>query len=149
MQPRRQQVDLAAGVATGWGTDLIAASDEYIDLDAGDRHAKTPFSWYPDANKLLIQLEVSADPVVHQVELAAVAEVAVHDMDDRLPEVGELLQQTLLDRGEFPAGDTGLPTPGLGGALVRRGANATSATEVPPNEGNEVRRDGRQEVIAS
>ena len=28
--------------------------------------------------------------------------------------------------GEFPAGDTGLPTPGLGGALVRRGANSTS-----------------------
>ena len=24
--------------------------------------------------------------------------------------------------GEFPAGDTGLPTPGLGGALVRQGA---------------------------
>ena len=36
--------------------------------------------------------------------------------------------------GEFPAGDTGLPTPGLGGALVRRGANTTSGTEVPPNE---------------
>jgi hypothetical protein len=44
--------------------------------------------------------------------------------------------------GEFPAGDTGLPTPGLGGALVRQGAKTTSATEVPPNEGNEVRRDG-------
>ena len=44
--------------------------------------------------------------------------------------------------GEFPAGDTGLPTPGLGGALVRQGAKATSATEVPPSEGNEVRRDG-------
>ncbi len=25
--------------------------------------------------------------------------------------------------GDFPAGDTGLSTPGLGGALVRRGAN--------------------------
>ena len=44
--------------------------------------------------------------------------------------------------GESPVGDTGLPTPGLGGALVRQGAKATSATEVPPNEGNEVRRDG-------
>ena len=48
----------------------------------------------------------------------------------------------------FPAGDTGLPTPGLGGALVRRGANITSATEVPPNDGNDVRRDGRLEVVA-
>ena len=28
---------------------------------------------------------------------------------------------------DFPVGDTGLPTPGLGGALVRRGAKATSA----------------------
>ncbi len=50
--------------------------------------------------------------------------------------------------GIIPVGDTGLPTPGLDGALVRRGANATSATEVPPSEGNEVRRDGRQEVVA-
>jgi hypothetical protein len=44
--------------------------------------------------------------------------------------------------GKFPAGDTGLPTPGLGGALVRRGAKGTSGTEVPPSEGNEVRWDG-------
>ena len=51
--------------------------------------------------------------------------------------------------GEFPAGDTGLPTPGFGGALVRRGAKRTSATEVLPHDGNEVRRDERQEVIAS
>ncbi len=49
---------------------------------------------------------------------------------------------------ENPAGDTGLPTPGLGGALVRRGANITSETEVPPNDGNGVRREGRQEVVA-
>jgi hypothetical protein len=28
------------------------------------------------------------------------------------------------------------------------GANRTSATEVPPSEGNEARRDGRQEVVA-
>ncbi len=50
--------------------------------------------------------------------------------------------------GRFPGGDTGLPTPGLGGALVRRGANVTSATEVPPSEGNEARWDGRLEVAA-
>jgi hypothetical protein len=42
----------------------------------------------------------------------------------------------------FPAGDTGLPTPGLGGSLVRQGANLTSEPEVSPNEGDEVRRDG-------
>ena len=41
-----------------------------------------------------------------------------------------------------PVGDTGLPTPGPDGALVRQGANVTSATEVPPSEGNEARRDG-------
>ena len=50
--------------------------------------------------------------------------------------------------GNFPGGDTGLPTPGLGGALVRWGANATSETEVPPNDGNGVRWDGRLEVVA-
>ena len=35
-----------------------------------------------------------------------------------------------------------------GGALVRRGANVTSETEVPPSEGNEARREERQEVVA-
>ena len=44
--------------------------------------------------------------------------------------------------GDIPEGGTGLPTPGLGGALVRRGAKTTSATEVLPNEGNEARQDG-------
>ena len=44
--------------------------------------------------------------------------------------------------GIIPVGDTGLPTPGLDGALVRQGAKLASATEVPPSEGNEVRRDG-------
>src|SRR5688572_14341425 len=47
--------------------------------------------------------------------------------------------------GNIPDGDTGLSTPGLGGSLVRRGANTTSATEVPPREGNEARREERQE----
>jgi hypothetical protein len=32
-------------------------------------------------------------------------------------------------------------------ALVRRGAKSTSATEVPPSEGNEARWDGRQEIV--
>jgi len=49
---------------------------------------------------------------------------------------------------QHPDGDTGLSTPGLVGALVRQGANRTSATEVSPSEGNEVRRDGQQEVVA-
>ena len=47
-----------------------------------------------------------------------------------------------------PGRETGSTTPGLGGALVRRGAKERVDAEVPPNEGNEVRRDGRQEVIA-
>ena len=50
--------------------------------------------------------------------------------------------------GNIPAGDTGLSTPGSGGALVRQGAKPTSDTEVSPSEGNEVRRDGQQEVVA-
>ena len=46
-----------------------------------------------------------------------------------------------------------LETPGyqlqaLAAALVRQGTKATSAPEVSPNEGNEVRRDGKQEVVA-
>jgi hypothetical protein len=44
--------------------------------------------------------------------------------------------------GESRNGDTGLPTPGLDGSLVRQGAKTTSETEVPPSEGNEVRRNG-------
>ena len=71
------------------------------------------------------------------------------NMCKRTIEVPQELGRSCRFLGKIPAGDTGSPTPGLGGALVRRGANITSATEVPPNEGNEVRRDGRQEVIAS
>ena len=56
--------------------------------------------------------------------------------------------EILLLPRQHPDGDTGLTTPGLSGALVRLGTNTTSATEVSPIEGNEVRRDGHQEVIA-
>ena len=52
------------------------------------------------------------------------------------------LGRTLFAPRRITGGDTGLPTPGLGGALVRQGAKLTSATEVPPSEGNEVRWDG-------
>ena len=64
-------------------------------------------------------------------------------------EVLQELGSSCRSLGDFPAGDTGLPTPGLGGALARQGANTTSATEVLPSEGNEARQDERQEVIAS
>ena len=66
----------------------------------------------------------------------------------RIIEIPQELGRSCYFLGRLPAGDTGLPTPGLGGALVRQGANTTSATEVSPNEGNEVRRDGQQEVVA-
>jgi hypothetical protein len=56
--------------------------------------------------------------------------------------VPQELGRTLFAPRRIPAGDTGSPTPGLGGALVRQGANSTSETEVPPSEGNEVRWDG-------
>jgi hypothetical protein len=46
----------------------------------------------------------------------------------------ELGRTLLRSSAKFPGGDTGSPTPGLDGALVRQGAKATSATEVPPNE---------------
>jgi len=38
----------------------------------------------------------------------------------------ELGRVLLLLVNEIPVGDTGLPTPGLGGSLVRQGANTTS-----------------------
>ncbi len=68
---------------------------------------------------------------------------SVWNMCKRTIEIPQELGRSFRLLGQFPGGDTGLPTPGLGGALVRLGANATSATEVPPSEGNEVRRDGR------
>src|SRR5262249_15390105 len=49
---------------------------------------------------------------------------------------------------ELPAGETGSTTPGPGGALVRPGAKERVDAGVPPNDGNEVRRDGRQGVVA-
>jgi hypothetical protein len=70
-------------------------------------------------------------------------------MGRRTIEVPQELGSSCRFLGKFPGGDTGSTTPGLDGALVRRGANTTSATEVPPSEGNEVRWDERQEVIAS
>ena len=73
---------------------------------------------------------------------------SVWNMCKRTIEISQELGRSCRLLGNFPDGATGLPTPGLGGALVRQGAKATSATEVPPNEGNEVRRDGRQEVVA-
>ncbi len=66
----------------------------------------------------------------------------------RIIEVPQELGRSCCFLGNIPDGDTGLLTPGLGGALVRPGANLTSATEVSPSEGNEVRRDGQQEVVA-
>ena len=67
----------------------------------------------------------------------------------RMIEIPQELGRSCCFLGRNPDGDTGIPTPGLAGALVRQGAKATSATEVSPSEGNEVRRDGQQEVIAS
>ncbi len=49
--------------------------------------------------------------------------------------------------GKFPAGVPGEQLQASAAVLVRRGANITSTTEVPPSEGNEARWDGRQEVI--
>ncbi len=49
--------------------------------------------------------------------------------------------------GKFPAGVPGEQLQASTAVLVCRGANRTSATEVPPSEGNEARWDGRQEVV--
>jgi hypothetical protein len=79
----------------------------------------------------------------------AVLPASVWNMADGLLRFPRNLGDPVCFLGNIPAGDTGLPTPGLGGSLVRLGANATSASEVSSSEGNEVRRDGHQEVIAS
>ena len=71
------------------------------------------------------------------------------NMCKRTMEIPQELARSCRFLGNIPAGDTGRPTPGLDGALVRRGAKTTSATEVPPSGGNEARWDGRQEVRAS
>ena len=70
------------------------------------------------------------------------------NMCERTIEVPQELARSCRFLSELPAGDTGLTTPGLSGALVHWGAKERVNAEVPPNEGNEVRRDGRQEVIA-
>ena len=51
----------------------------------------------------MLQLD-SLVPVL-QVQLALVAEIAVHDEDERLPEVGQLEEQTLLDLLEITIAD--------------------------------------------
>jgi hypothetical protein len=86
--------------------------------------------------------------LLHLIGLASAVPPESKTMCKRTIEIPQELGRSRCLLGNIPAGDTGLPTPGLGGALVPRGAKATSATEVPPSEGNEVRRDGRQEVIA-
>lgn len=54
------------------GTDMGEAElvplHEYIDLEAGDSHGKTPFIWTTDASKRLIQMEVSSDMVALTLE---------------------------------------------------------------------------------
>ena len=74
----------------------------------------------------------------------AVLPASVWNMADELLRFPRNLGESYLFLGRLPDGDTGLPTPGLGGALVRPGANTTSATKVSPSEGNEVRRDGNR-----
>jgi len=86
--------------------------------------------------------------LLHCIGLVQAVLPASRNMRKRTIEIPQELVEILSSPRQHPGWRTGLPTPGLGGALVRRGANATSATEVPPNEGNEVRWDGRQEVVA-
>ena len=53
----------------------------------------------------VVELQVDAEVLVLQVQLAAVAVVAVLDPDDRLAEVGQVEQQPLLDLLELAALD--------------------------------------------
>ena len=78
----------------------------------------------------------------------AVLPESVWNMGKRTFEVPQELGRSCRSLGSIPAGDTGSPTPGLGEALMRQGAKRVSETGVLPINGNEVRRDGRQEVIA-
>jgi hypothetical protein len=53
----------------------------------------------------------------------AVLPASVWNMCKRIIEVPQELGRSCCFLGNIPDGDTGLPTPGLDGALVRRGAN--------------------------
>ena len=68
-------------------------------------------------------------------------------MRKRTIEVPQELGRSCRLLGKIPAGVPGEQLQASAAVLVRRGANITSTTEVPPSEGNEVRWDGRQEVI--
>lgn len=59
------------------------------------------------------------------------------------------LGDPVVSSANFRTESPGYQTPGRNGSLVHRGANPTGDTEVLPSEGNEARRNGRQEVIAS
>ena len=72
----------------------------------------------------------------------AVLPASVWNMANELLRFPRNLGESYLLLGGSPVGDTGLPTPGSGSALVCQRAKSTSATEVSPSEGNEVRRDG-------
>jgi hypothetical protein len=57
--------------------------------------------------------------------------------------LGDPVVSSAVSRPETPGNQLQAPA----AVLVRRGANSASTTEVLPSEGNEVRWDGRQEVI--
>ena len=54
--------------------------------------------------------------------VSAVLPASVWNMCKRMSEVPQELGRSCCLLGNIPAGDTGLSTPGLGGALVRQGA---------------------------
>src|SRR5271165_5502411 len=53
----------------------------------------------------VVQLQIDAEVLMKQIELSAVAVIAVLDPDDRLTEVGQVEQQPLLDLLELAALD--------------------------------------------
>ena len=67
--------------------------------------------------------------LLHRTGLVTVVLPASTEHGKRAIGVLQELGRSCRFLSEIPAGDTGLPTPGLGGALVRRGANRTSERE--------------------
>src|SRR5690606_25292706 len=53
----------------------------------------------------LVQLEVDSVVTVHEQKLGTIFEIAVHHIDDRLAEIGELVEELFLDDLEVAAED--------------------------------------------
>src|SRR5205085_7485838 len=89
---------------------MVAAVESHEDalaVHAGDDgHRPAPYRLQVDERVLgIVDAQVDAVVTVGEEQLAAVLEVAVHHLDDGLPEVGELLEELALHLLELAVED--------------------------------------------